>query len=48
MQRAVIDYDEYFEDDGIHFTSPMYPIWGEILLRKVFENESSQSAEANG
>ena len=45
---SLFDYDEYFEDDGIHFKSPMYPIWGEILLRKVFENESGQSAEANG
>lgn len=45
---SLFDYDEYYEGDGIHFTSQMYPIWGEILLRKVFENESGQSAEANG
>ena len=41
------DHSEYYEDEGMHFKPPMYPIWGEMLLRKVFGYESQQHAEDN-
>ena len=33
------DYSEYYEDEGMHFKSPMYPIWGKMMLRKVLGYE---------
>ena len=43
----IYDYKEYYEDEGMHFKSPMYPIWGRMMLRKVFEYESQQLTENN-
>lgn len=41
---SLYEYDEYYEGDGIHFKPDMYPIWGEIILRKVLGNGSSSSS----
>ena len=42
---SVYDYTEYYEGDGIHFTKKMYPIWGELIIRKVLTYESERFAE---
>ena len=44
---GLYDYSEYYEDEGMHFKPPMYPIWGEMMLRKVLGYEGQQHAEDN-
>ena len=44
---GLYDYSEYYEDEGMHFKPPMYPIWGKMLLRKVLGYEGQQHTEDN-
>ena len=44
---GLFDYTEYHGSDGIHFQAAMYPIWGEMMLRKVFEYESGREPESS-
>ena len=39
---SLFDIREYYERDGMHFTKDMYPIWGDMILRKVFAYESEK------
>ena len=41
---SLFDISEYYEGDGMHFKPEMYPIWGEMILRKVFTYESEKVA----
>lgn len=43
----IYDHREHYEDEGVHFKSTMYPIWGRMILRKVLEYESQQHTENN-
>lgn len=44
---SLFDLTEYYEGDGIHFKPDMYPVWGEMILRKVFAHESEKVTENN-